>query len=76
VHVSVVEPFVAVIVTESVVFAPVAPTVGVESDVTASELETPVSEVDATAGAAVAAIAVTVTAIVDEVERPSTSVTE
>ena len=71
-----VEPFVAVIVTESVVFAPVAPTVGVESRVMASELETPVSEAAATAGAAVAAIAVTVTAIVDEVERPSTSVTE
>ena len=75
-HVSVVDPFVAVIVTESVVFAPVAPTVGVESRVMASELETPVSEAAATAGAAVAAIAVTVTAIVDEDERPSTSVTE
>jgi hypothetical protein len=76
VHDSEVAPFVIVIVTESVMFAPVAPTVGVESPVTASELEMPVSEATATTGAAVAAIADTVTAIVDDDERPSTSVTE
>ena len=75
-HDTVVDPFVAVIVTVSPVFAPLAPASGVASLVTASLPEEPVSDVAVIIGADVAAMAVTVTDTVEDDERLRMSDTE
>jgi hypothetical protein len=75
-HETVVDPFVAVIVTVSPVFAPLAPASGVASLVTASLPEEPVSDDAVIIGADVAAMAVTVTDTVEDDERLRMSDTE
>jgi hypothetical protein len=74
--VTVVAPLVAVIVTVSPSVAPLAPTVGVESFVSSSLVELPVSEELSRSGLCGAEIAETVILSVDVVALLKTSITE
>jgi hypothetical protein len=73
---TVVEPLVAVIVTVSLLFTPLAPTEGVESFVISSLVELPVSDELSRSGIFGAEIAETVMLSVDEVARLRMSTTE
>ena len=70
------EPLTAVIVTVSPSLTPLAPTAGVESFVSSSLVELPVSEALSRSGVFGAEMAVTETLRVDEVARPRMSTTE
>lgn len=73
---TVVEPLVAVIVTVSPSLAPLAPTAGVESFVSSSLVELPVSEALSRSGVFGAEMAVTEMLSVEEVARLRMSTTE
>jgi len=73
---TVVEPLVAVIVTVSPSLAPLAPTAGVESFVSSSLVELPVSEALSRSGVFGAEMAVTEILRVDDVARLRMSTTE
>ena len=73
---TVVEPLVAVIVTVSPSLPPLAPTAGVESFVSSSLVELPVSEAPSRSGVFGAEMAVTEILRVDDVARLRMSTTE
>ena len=73
---TVVEPLIAVKVTVSPSFTPLAPTAGVESFVSSSLVELPVSEASSRSGVFGAEMAVTEMLSVDEVTRLKMSTTE
>lgn len=73
---TVVEPFTAVIVTVSPSFTPLTPTAGVESFVSSSLVELPVSEALSRSGVFGAEMAVTEMLSVEEVARLRMSTTE